>query len=224
MQPEPVGASRWPFDPATWPDQDLIAMGADLAPATIVEAYRNGAFPMHHEGVLCWWSPTQRGILQPGDVRVSRSLARSVRRYTLTYDTDFAGVVDACADPSRPGAWINDSIREAYVRLHRRGWAHSIETRDTHGNLLGGLYGLQVGRLFAGESMFHWARDASKVALVGLAAVQAGGLIDVQWSTSHLASLGVIAIDRQDYLERIAALVDLPSPDWPTGSAETAGP
>jgi leucyl/phenylalanyl-tRNA--protein transferase len=154
-------------------------------------------------------------VLRPEDLRVSRSLRKSARKFTLSYDLDFAGVIDACADPARPGAWIDTDIRTAFVRLHELGWAHSVETRDEDGNLVGGLYGIQIGRLFAGESMFHRARDASKAALMGLAEVQAGGLIDVQWSTNHLASLGVIAIDRWDYLKWIRDLVDQPPPEWP---------
>jgi leucyl/phenylalanyl-tRNA--protein transferase len=133
----------------------------------------------------------------------------------LTYDTDFAGVVRACADPGRPGAGISPEIEAAYLRLHELGWAHSVETRDAEGGLVGGLYGLQVGRLFAGESMFHHARDASKVALMALAELESGGLIDVQWNTPHLSSLGVVEVDRDEYLRCIADLVDEPCPDWP---------
>jgi leucyl/phenylalanyl-tRNA--protein transferase len=216
MQPRPVAHSPWRFDPEQWSmTSDCVAVGADLEPGTIIDAYRHGAFPMPHDGVLGWWSPALRGILRPEDLRVSRSLRKSAQRYTLTYDTDFAAVIDACADPARPGAWIDDDIRTAYLRLHELGWAHSVETRDSDGVLVGGLYGLQVGRLFAGESMFHRSRDASKVALIGLATIEAGGLIDVQWSTNHLASLGVIAVDRHDYLRRLPGLVHDPAPDWP---------
>lgn len=215
MQPHPVGSSPWDFDPARWPsDSDCIAFGADLEPATIVAAYRSGAFPMPYDGALAWWSPVRRGILEPDDLRISRSLRKSARRYTVTVDTDFEAVLDACADPSRPGAWIDADIRAAYVRLHQLGWAHSVETRDASGALVGGLYGLQVGRLFAGESMFHRATDASKVALIGLGERQAGGLIDVQWATPHLAGLGVREVSRADYLSRIRSLVDEAAPIW----------
>jgi leucyl/phenylalanyl-tRNA--protein transferase len=209
----PLPPTPWVFDPGQWPDDDCVAAGADLAPGTIIEAYRQGAFPMPHDGVLLWWSPMRRGVLVPGDVRVSRSLARSVRRFTVTVDESFEQVIDACADPSRPGSWIDGSVREAYVRLHELGWAHSVETRTPDGTLVGGLYGLSVGALFAGESMFHHATDASKVALVELARlVGDGGLIDTQWSTPHLASLGVTEWSRDDYLEHIASLVDAPPP------------
>lgn len=205
--------SPWVFDPADWPPEDCVAAGADLSPGTLLEAYRSGAFPMPHDGELLWWSPVRRGVLVPSELRISRSLARSVRRLDVTMDTSFEDVIDACADPSRPGAWIDSPIRDAYVRLHRLGWAHSIETRDEDGILVGGLYGLSVGALFAGESMFHRATDASKVALVALAEVVGdGGLIDTQWSTPHLASLGVAEWPRERYLDAISTLVDAPPP------------
>ena len=215
MAPTPLPPSPWVFEPATWPDRDCVAAGADLEPSTVVEAYRHGAFPMPDAGDLYWWSPTERGVLVPSDLRVSRSLRQSVRRLAVTVDTAFEEVIDACADPARPGAWIDDGVREAYVRLHRLGWAHSVETRDADGTLVGGLYGLSVGRLFAGESMFHRVRDASKVALVGLVdVVGPDGLVDVQWATPHLESLGVTTWSRHRYLEALADLVDAPGPDW----------
>lgn len=213
MSPEPLPPTPWVFDAADWPDDDCVAAGADLAPSTVIEAYRQGAFPMPHDRELLWWSPMQRGVLVPGDIRVSRSLARSVRRFTVTIDESFEEVIDACADPSRPGSWIDAGIRDAYVRLHRLGWAHSVETRTADGALVGGLYGLGIGALFAGESMFHHETDASKVALVALAGLLGpDGLIDTQWSTPHLASLGVTQWPRDTYLRRIRALVDGPVP------------
>ncbi len=203
----------WVFDPDEWPAEDCVAVGADLEPGTLLEAYRRGAFPMPHDGMLLWWSPMQRGVLVPSELRVSRSLARSRRRFTVTIDESFEEVIDACADPSRPGAWIDSPIREAYVRMHRLGWAHSIEMRDAERRLVGGLYGLSVGRLFAGESMFHRATDASKVALMGLVEVVGDeGLIDTQWRTKHLASLGVTEWPRDRYLLEIAPLVDSEPP------------
>ncbi|MET0931759.1 MAG: leucyl/phenylalanyl-tRNA--protein transferase [Aeromicrobium sp.] len=209
----PLPASPWVFDPREWPDDDCVAAGADLEPGTVLEAYRQGAFPMPHDGELLWWSPLLRGVLVPGDVRISRSLAKSARHFEVTSDLSFEEVIDACADPSRPGAWIDSPIREAYVRLHRLGWAHSVETRLPDGTLVGGLYGLSVGGLFAGESMFHRATDASKVALVGLVErVGDAGLIDTQWRTPHLASLGVSEWSRDRYLDRIRSLVDAPPP------------
>lgn len=216
MTHAPLPPSPWDFSPVSWPDDDCVAAGADLEPSTLIEAYRRGAFPMPHEDVLLWWSPLRRGVLRPGDLRVSRSLAKSVRRFTTTVDTVFAEVVEACADPSRSGAWIDADIRDAYARLHDLGWAHSVEVWDD-GALVGGLYGVAVGGLFAGESMFHRATDASKVALVELVhrwgAPDQACLIDTQWSTPHLASLGVTELARTDYLTVLADLVSAPERD-----------
>jgi len=185
----------------------------------LLRAYRSGAFPMSLDDVdaMVWWSPLRRGVLEPGRLRVSRSLRQSCRRYRTTVDTDFAEVVAACADPGRPGGWINDDIRAAYGRLHDLGWAHSVETRTPNGELVGGLYGVAVGGLFAGESMFHRRRDASKVALVALVDLLRDAyadmrLIDVQWCTDHLATLGAEEIDRASYLSRLGRLVELPLP------------
>jgi leucyl/phenylalanyl-tRNA--protein transferase len=142
-----------------------------------------------------------------------------MRRYETKVDTAFGAVLRACADPSRPGAWISEDIRRAYERMHALGWAHSVETWDRDGHLVGGLYGLAIGGLFAGESMFHHARDASKVALVRLVQVLLEGsrrgerrLLDVQWQTPHLASLGVEEVDRETYLAMLPGLVDAPLP------------
>jgi leucyl/phenylalanyl-tRNA--protein transferase len=209
----PLPPSPWVFDRRDWPEDDCVASGADLEPGTLIEAYRQGAFPMPHEDELLWWSPLQRGVLVPGDVRISRSLRRSMRNFVITTDESFAEVIDACADPSRPGAWIDAEIRAAYIRMHELGWAHSIETRTPDGTLVGGLYGLSIGALFAGESMFHHATDASKAALVALARrVGDGGLIDTQWSTPHLASMGVVEWPRELYLDRIRSLTDAAPP------------
>jgi leucyl/phenylalanyl-tRNA---protein transferase len=213
--PSAVPPSLYDFDPASWPDDDCVAAGADLDPSTIIDAYRHGAFPMPQQGRLLWWSPTLRGVLEPGSLHVSRSMRRSARRYHVTFDTAFEQVLDACADPARPGGWIDADIRAAYLELHRLGWAHSIETRDRDGRLVGGLYGIELGRLFAGESMFHHARDASKVAVMAL--VDRLGddvVVDVQWSTSHLASLGVVEWPRSRYLAALPDLVDAPSRWW----------
>lgn len=215
MTRQPLAPSRWVFDPTAWPDDDCVAVGADLEPSTIIAAYRAGAFPMPHDGELLWWSPTMRGVLEPGALHLSRSLRKSIRHFSITTDQDFAGVIDACADPHRPGAWIDSGIRAAYVRLHELGWAHSVETRDGDGTLVGGLYGLCLGRLFAGESMFHHRTDASKAALAGLVDALDDGadrLIDVQWQTPHLASLGVTTWPRERYLEAVSGLTGPPFP------------
>lgn len=212
--PVPVPPSVWEFPPVETADTDgLVGFGADLEPSTLIHAYRHGMFPMpassRHEAdpEIGWWSPPQRGVLDLDELRVTRSLRRSCRRYDVTVNEAFAAVIGACASLPRPGGWISASIIAAYQRLHELGWAHSVETWHD-GELVGGLYGVQVNGLFAGESMFHRARDASKVALVGLvSALQACGavLLDVQWATDHLATLGVREISRDAYLHRLDA-------------------
>jgi leucyl/phenylalanyl-tRNA--protein transferase len=184
-------------------------MGADLEPGTLLAAYRVGLFPMPvargHR--LAWWSPDPRGILPLESLRVSRSLRQSCRRYEVRFDTAFNDVITTCATVDRDGGWITDDIVRAYTRLHDMGWAHSVETWDEEGHLVGGLYGVAIGGFFAGESMFHHGRDASKVALVGLVdhlKESGASLLDIQWTTSHLESLGAIDISRSDYLDRLA--------------------
>ena len=213
-KPEPVGESRWRLPlPSQLPDRDLVGVGADLQPSTVVNAYRRGIFPMEVTGlpgVLGWWSPDPRGILPLDRLRVTRSTRQSVKRYEVRVDTCFARVVRGCADPSREDGWINERFITAYTRLHELGWAHSVEVFDRDGELAGGLYGVRVDGLFAGESMFHVKRDASKVALMALVdLMRTSGmpLLDVQWCTDHLASLGAIAIPRQEYLARLADAV-----------------
>lgn len=188
-------------------------MGADLEPGTLLLAYRTGLFPMPVGEHLAWWSPDPRGVIPLDGLRVSRSLRRSLRRYRVTSDEAFDRVVEACADRSRPGGWIDERIRHAYGVLHAMGWAHSVETWSDDGELVGGLYGVAVGGLFAGESMFSRATDASKVALVHLVdRLRRGGcaLLDVQWLTPHLASLGAVEIPRPEYLGRLREAVRLP--------------
>ena len=146
---------------------------------------------------------------------MSRSLRKSCALYEVRIDTAFDQVITACADPKRPNGWIDGSITDAYRRLHSLGWAHSIETWTPDGKLVGGLYGLAIGGLFAGESMFHLATDASKVALVQLVETLSdggGGLLDVQWTTEHLVSLGAIDVPRSVYLDRLAAALERPLP------------
>lgn len=204
IEPPPT-PFRFP-EPTEWPDDDLIGFGADLAPGTILAAYRRGLFPMPVDDVMGWWSPVDRAILPFSSLRVSRSLARSCRRFQVSVDADAAGVIDGCADPNRPHGWITDDMADAYLELHRLGWVHSVEVWDRDGRLVGGLYGLGIGGLFCGESMFHRVRDASKVALVhlvGTLAERGGSMLDVQWSTPHLESLGAKVIGRAAYLERL---------------------
>jgi leucyl/phenylalanyl-tRNA--protein transferase len=182
---------------------EVAAIGADLEPGTLLAAYRRGLFPMRvgHRRTLGWWSPDPRGIIPLDGVHVSRSLRRSRRRFEIRRDTAFEAVMRGCADPRRPHGWIDEEFVAAYVRLHDLGWAHSVETWQD-GALVGGLYGLLVGGLFAGESMFHRVNDASKVAVVAtvehLHAVGAA-LFDVQWVTPHLATLGGVEVSRAAY-------------------------
>jgi leucyl/phenylalanyl-tRNA---protein transferase len=199
-----------------------VGIGADLAPGTLLAAYRHGLFPMPLSRTdLGWWSPDPRGVLPLDGLHISRSLRRASRRFEIRVDTAFAQVVAACADPRRRGGWITPNVAAAYQELYRLGWAHSVETWTRDGRLAGGLYGVAIGGLFAGESMFHVpqpiGRDASKVALVRLVEMlRADGensrLLDVQWVTPHLRSLGVVAISRTEYLTRLQAALTLPLP------------
>jgi leucyl/phenylalanyl-tRNA--protein transferase len=203
-------------DPSSAAD-DVVALGADLDPGTVLAAYRSGLFPMRlsRGGPLGWWSPDPRGVIPLDGLRVSRSLRRSCRRFEITVDRAFETVMRACADPRRPAGWIDESFVDAYCRLHDLGWAHSIEAWSGE-ELVGGLYGVAVGALFAGESMFHRVTDASKVALVALAErLRAGGgvLLDVQWATPHLRSLGAVDVERATYLRWARDAVDRPQLD-----------
>jgi len=217
IEPPPTS---WEFPPATAADHDgIVGVGADLAPGTILHAYRQGLFPMPvgRGGRLGWWSPEPRGVLPLDGVRVSRSLRRSLRRFEVRVDSAFDEVVRACADPSRPGGWIDAEIIAAYRRLHDLRWVHSVEAWTPEGTLAGGLYGVSIGGFFAGESMFHTRTDASKVALVGLVERLVGAgvrLFDVQWLTPHLASLGAVAIPRRTYLERLTQALSVPTRPW----------
>ncbi|MGH9223846.1 MAG: leucyl/phenylalanyl-tRNA--protein transferase [Acidimicrobiales bacterium] len=214
-RPQPVAASRWALpDPALSDADGLVGLGGDLAAETLVDAYRRGIFPWPHPGMpLPWFSPDPRAVLRPGAVRVSRSLRQRLRRcgWTTSVDAAFEEVVAACASrPRREGTWINRHMRHAYARLHRLGWAHSLEVWDG-GVLVGGLYGVRVGACFTGESMFHRATDASKVALVDFCerwATAGGVMIDVQLPTEHLTSLGAVEAVRAEFLADLAAVRD----------------
>jgi len=200
--------------PSEWDGCDLIATGADLAPGTLLAAYRAGLFPMRAGRLLGWWSPDPRGVLPLDRLVVSRSLRASIRRYSATVDQDFAGVITACAAVRRPGRWITAQFVEAYRHLHELGWAHSVEVWTPEGSLAGGLYGVAAEGLFAGESMFHVHADASKVALAYLVDwLRSDGqprLLDVQWNTPHLASLGVVDVRRADYLMLLGVARQVP--------------
>lgn len=203
-----VPPNRWDFpDPAESTDPDgLVAIGADLEPGTLMAAYARGIFPMPIQGTLAWWSPDPRAILP--ELHLSRTTRRTRKRFTITRDTAFGHVIDGCANPRRPGGWITPAMRRAYVRLHDLGWAHSIEAWSAEGTLAGGVYGVRIGGLFAAESMFHSETDASKAALAGLLEwLGPDALVDVQWLTPHLASLGAVEIPRTEYLARVAQAI-----------------
>ena len=198
--PDPRYASR----------EGLVAVGGDLSPQLLLSAYGHGIFPWFDDdrGPVLWWSPDPRAVLAPADMRISRSLAKRLRRrdYSVTMDTDFAAVVEGCAAPRNGGGtWITPAMRGAYARLAELGFAHSVETwRD--GALVGGLYGVSLGRMFFGESMFSRRADASKVALAHLARQLAAWkfeLIDCQIINNHLKSLGARPMRRTEFLDRL---------------------
>ena len=205
--------SGWTFPPAHSADENgLVGAGADLEAGTLLAAYSSGLFPMPLGDTLGWWSPDPRGVLPLSYLKVGRSLRRACKDFEIRVNHAFDQVIDACASPVRPHGWIDANIRDAYIELHRLGWAHSVEAwRDDE--LVGGLYGVAIGAFFAGESMFHSAPNASKVALVALVdamKVTGGALIDIQWNTPHLESLGAVEIGREEYLELLGEAVDRP--------------
>jgi len=212
VEPPP---SQWVMpDPAGAGDSDLVAVGADLEPGTVLAAYRAGLFPMPvgAGGALGWWSPDPRAVIPVDGLRVSRSLRRSCRRYEVRTDTACEAVIAACADPRRPRGWITAEVQAAYGRLHALGWVHSVEAWDGD-QLAGGLYGVAIGGLFAGESMFHHRTDASKVALVALVELLGpDGLLEVQWCTPHLEGLGAVELPRAHYLAQLADALARPLP------------
>jgi len=212
-----VGRTPWRIPDPSTADLDaggVVGFGADLKPATLLDAYRRGIFPWPHPGVAVpWFSPDPRAVIPLDGMRVSRSLAQRMRRsgWMTTVDGAFEAVVDACGDRAGgEGTWISRDMRQAYGRLWRMGWAHSLEVWDGN-ELVGGLYGVAIGGCFTGESMFHYATDASKVALADLVArwAEAGGaFVDVQLPTAHLTSLGAVEVPRAEFLARLEAARD----------------
>lgn len=204
----------------------LLAAGGDLGSERLLCAYRQGIFPWYDDGQpLLWWSPDPRCVFQPGDLHVSRRLRRALRQSTLQvrFNTDFAAVIRACAAPRGPetGTWITDEMMNAYERLHREGWAHSVEIwRDE--SLVGGLYGLCIGRAFFGESMFSGVESASKIALLAISGMMDSGelgILDCQLVSSHLLSLGARIIPRDAFVASLHSLCSPPIKfeNWPTG-------
>lgn len=222
-----------PFPPVSAALSDpngLLCAGADLSPQRLVAAYRRGIFPWYSPGEpVLWWSPDPRMVLFPDRLKISRSLAKTLKNadYAIRLDTAFDRVIAACAATPRAGqsgTWISAEMQAAYLRLHGLGIAHSVETWHA-GQLVGGLYGIAIGRAFFGESMFSHRSDSSKIALAHLCAYLAArgfGIIDCQMETQHLASLGARPISRDDFLARIALLVDSGDPPrrWPADAID----
>lgn len=203
----------------------LLAAGGALTPEWLLAAYRRGIFPWYSEGQpILWWSPNPRMVLFPEQIRVRRSLAKRLRNggFQVTFDRAFGAVIGACADvrADAEGTWIDDDMRQAYIDLHRLGHAHSVEVWQSQ-ELVGGLYGLAIGRVFFGESMFSLVPDASKIALVHLARALEQhdfALIDCQMHTPHLASMGARDIARETFIDYLEGNVNAPNPAdlWPT--------
>ncbi len=216
----PLLDNHTPFPPierALREPNGLLAIGADLTPARLLDAYRHGIFPWFNANdPILWWSPDPRMVLFPGEFKISRSLRKTLRRHAFEAraDSAFEQVMRACAAPrhGQSGTWIHEDMVAAYGELHRMGYAHSVEIW-MNGELAGGLYGIAIGRMFYGESMFSRQTDASKIALAYLAANLAGwnfGMIDCQMNTSHLASLGACEIPRTEFIQRLQELIHYP--------------
>ncbi len=216
VEPAP---SQWRMPtPRRTDPEGLIGVGADLEPGTVLAAYRAGAFPMPVDGLLAWFSPDPRAVLPLDALTPSRTLRRARRRFEIRVDTAFDAVVAGCADRRRPGRWITPDMVTAYRSLYDLGWAHSVEAWSADGRLGGGLFGVAVGGLFAAESMFHVMTDASKAAVVGLVEVlgaesgAAHRVLDVQWSSEHLKTVGAVEISRAAYLRALPRAIALPTP------------
>jgi len=211
------GPARWSLpDPGlAAPGREIVAVGGEVDPATLLAGYRNGMFPMYERRRLFWFSPDPRGVLPLAGFHASASLRRSAVKFAVSVDRAFTAVLRHCADPARPGAWITSRYAQAYQVLHALGWAHSVEVWRGD-ELAGGLLGVEVGGLFCGETMFHRVTDASKTAvwatvrMLGADGEAAGRMFDVQWSTPHLPSLGVIEWPRQRYLAALPGALALP--------------
>jgi leucyl/phenylalanyl-tRNA---protein transferase len=206
-------------DPEQAEPEGLLAVGGDLSPDRLLTAYANGIFPWYSEDdPILWWSPDPRLVLFPNNFRLSRSLHQTLKKniFTVKTDTDFEAVITACAEIERKhedGTWITEEMKSAYIDLHKKGFAHSIESYF-EGKLVGGLYGVSLGRAFFGESMFHRKTDASKVALYHL--VQKAKefefiFIDSQVETNHLMSLGAALIPRKNYLKHLREAMKFPT-------------
>lgn len=191
--------------PSLAEEDGLLAVGGDLSTDRLLLAYQNGIFPWYNDDTpILWYSPHERFVLFPDELKISKSMRQVLRsgRFSITYDQSFAEVIDACSTVNRkdqPGTWITADMKNAYIRLHKEGHAHSVEVWEDD-KLVGGLYGVQVGKVFCGESMFSKVSNASKVALISLCNANEYRLIDCQVYTEHLESLGARMISREEYL------------------------
>jgi leucyl/phenylalanyl-tRNA--protein transferase len=210
---KPPTECRWTFpSPDLWPDDDdIVAAGADLETDTLLFAYAHGMFPKFvNKRNLAWWSPVDRGVIPLDGLRVTRSMQQSAKKFTCTVNQAFTEVMTLCGSMRTDGNWINQHFIDAYTDLHEEGLAHSVEVWNEAGDLVGGLYGVRINKFFAGESMFHVETDASKVALmylVQLMTLDGMELLDTQWRTDHLESLGCIAVPREKYLQLLASAI-----------------
>ena len=210
---KPPTECRWTFpSPELWPDDDdIVAAGADLETDTLLYAYAHGMFPMFvNKRNLAWWSPVDRGVIPLDGLRITRSMQQSAKKFTCTVNQAFSEVMTLCGSMRTDGNWINQHFIDAYTELHEEGHAHSVEVWNEAGDLVGGLYGVRINKFFAGESMFHIETNASKVALmhlVQLMTLDGMELLDTQWRTDHLESLGCIAIPREKYLQLLASAI-----------------
>ncbi|PWQ98462.1 leucyl/phenylalanyl-tRNA--protein transferase [Leucothrix pacifica] len=214
-----------PFPPPemAWEEPNgLIAIGGDLSPTRLINAYKSGIFPWYNEGEpIYWWNPDPRSVLFPEAIKISRSLRKSIRNkgYSIVFDRNFKKVIESCAGPRAysDGTWISTEMQQAYCRLHELGVAHSVEVYNRDDELVGGLYGISSDGVFSGESMFSCERDTSKIAFVALAwyAQQQGySLIDCQIENPHLLSLGAVNIARKDYLKILRSTPKPQNADW----------
>ncbi len=212
-----LGSELWFPPPEHFGEDGLVAIGGDLSPARLLLAYERGIFPWSApEDPLLWWSPTPRAVVQPSEVKVSKSMRNVLnqKRFTITMDQDFRGVMEGCADRPEEGTWITEDFMEAYGQLHELGFAHSVEAWNNAGELVGGLYGVSLGNMFFGESMFAKASNASKTAFITLARqLETWGMpwMDCQIMNPHLASLGAMMMPRTEFLSALDLALEAPT-------------
>ncbi|NNC76379.1 MAG: leucyl/phenylalanyl-tRNA--protein transferase [Woeseiaceae bacterium] len=231
MNPDDPAAAFPPIHAALTEPDGLLAAGGDLSSERLLYAYRMGIFPWYQAGQpILWWSPDPRCILRPAEFHIARRLRRSMQKcsWRLTFNRKFSEVIHACAGPRRSGqgTWITNDMAEAFESLHRAGWAHSVEIHDGK-QLVGGMYGLAIGRVFFGESMFSHEENASKYALLGLCSVirqHAFELIDCQVESGHLLTLGAVTVPRARFRETLDSACEPPMPfeKWPAGPISVA--